>query len=995
MKKYAIMKLSALDLLACTDQNGEIAFDATSQDMARLLEQTVQDECGIFDQAQMLLHRDDTPDCLADVFLYLDFSGIYDRPAEEKVLKWQKQAEALFRPEGIRANLGHGWSRYLPFERSQSMSRNNVLSYIRQDVYAPLKERMQLGMQIGTCELSKLYAYNGLLFSNAERKAFDDLFTERRIIVINTPVTPVSASVTTVEDDGTDAPMREYSLVEREETIDVKEFDGEGLISKELSGRINNGTRTHHSFQIRLPYIKGVVHEVDFKDLFSRLGMYTVTDLWGNAHPLSDVDMILTPSMFKGLKWMEQNGLKWEEYLDRCHQYGHALYISGKDHPTREKTTTLNYQFLNTMTIGADAFRPLDLPLGWKQSPRNDPREWITKTTETAYYDLVSDPKTQRSYLLTQMNRNIQAQGQRSCRAALLTKNLLFTKEPIFAMELGRRAKRMIDDYGAGHLIVAGDNRYLSDDLMRLLAIIARSSGADDAACEKLERECLSGHTFYAPGRNRVQETYGLAKRPYYLLLRSPHIARNEEAVAIPLKRSGAFRTTYLSHLTYVVMVDSRSLIPERLGGADYDGDYVKTIADPTLLMYIDPDASLPVLRIPAAEPLRSDANDWRARYACVKSTFSSRVGQISNAALIRGILAYDDDGDKDEREQYRENTELLAVLTGLEIDSAKSGVKPILDDLLDDGDDGIDSVFLKHRYLMKNKARRKKGEPTALQKANKLLDEQDWSAITSNIERLPYYARGLCRQTPKQYLKPAEPSLLFSFAQRKGWEANCQPEALQLMASLIAEYETAKRRCRAREYTETELPRRQDVARILFSQGKEHLYDLNELYQAVDNGSPQGIRAALTTLLREQWHLVPQKERESVLDRILSNVNERAYVYADVFCDFRQFGFRILGDILRDLDSLYQLEKGLSRWVRKNDSEILKRLLSGCEDSDDRYATVFKNLIALLIEHGIVSSPQDLRYAVRLAFALGKRKFAMEIGLPEMANMAIDRRNG
>ena len=28
-------------------------------------------------------------------------------------------------------------------------------------------------------------------------------------------------------------------------------------------------------------------------------------------------------------------------------------------------------------------------------------------------------------------------------------------------------------------------------------------------------------------------------------------------------------------------MVDSRSLIHDRLGGADYDGDMVKTIADP------------------------------------------------------------------------------------------------------------------------------------------------------------------------------------------------------------------------------------------------------------------------------------------------------------------------------------------------------------------------------------------------------------------------------
>lgn len=36
-----------------------------------------------------------------------------------------------------------------------------------------------------------------------------------------------------------------------------------------------------------------------------------------------------------------------------------------------------------------------------------------------------------------------------------------------------------------------------------------------------------------------------------------------------------------------------------------------------------------------------SDAQDWEARFETVKNTFSSRVGQISNAALNRSILAY------------------------------------------------------------------------------------------------------------------------------------------------------------------------------------------------------------------------------------------------------------------------------------------------------------------------------------------------------------------
>ena len=60
-------------------------------------------------------------------------------------------------------------------------------------------------------------------------------------------------------------------------------------------------------------------------------------------------------------------------------------------------------------------------------------------------------------------------------------------------------------------------------------------------------------------------------------------MARNEEAVVSPIEQIGYLRNKYFSHLNYVVMVDSRTLIPERLGGADFDGDMVKTIADPLL----------------------------------------------------------------------------------------------------------------------------------------------------------------------------------------------------------------------------------------------------------------------------------------------------------------------------------------------------------------------------------------------------------------------------
>lgn len=154
-----------------------------------------------------------------------------------------------------------------------------------------------------------------------------------------------------------------------------------------------------------------------------------------------------------------------------------------------------------------------------------------------------------------------------------------------------------------GKLSVAGDNRYLSDDLLRLIACMVMDAVGEGASYRRLEREFIEDNFIYAP-----QPSYETGE--YYTVLRSPHIARNEEVLVKPMA-AGELREKYFSHLNYVIMVDSRSLIPERLGGADFDGDMVKTVADPLINRCVMRSSTqLPLLKIPAEQPLIADAND-------------------------------------------------------------------------------------------------------------------------------------------------------------------------------------------------------------------------------------------------------------------------------------------------------------------------------------------------------------------------------------------------
>ena len=154
------------------------------------------------------------------------------------------------------------------------MSRNARLSFIREDFHEPVRRRMMMDLTIGQCQLSKLYAYNGLMLSGGVRIDGIDIDRPHRVIVIDNPqYTVPNVRVITVEDDGSDASVRKYHRVERQEDIPVIGFDGEGLISREYAREINKlyGSR-HTSFQIRMPYVKGMLHAVDFKDFLRSTG---------------------------------------------------------------------------------------------------------------------------------------------------------------------------------------------------------------------------------------------------------------------------------------------------------------------------------------------------------------------------------------------------------------------------------------------------------------------------------------------------------------------------------------------------------------------------------------------------------------------------------------------------------------------------------------------------------------------------------------------------
>ena len=1009
--KYRIYELSARAVISYgRQQECAYAFQLSAAETEKCKSLSApheQDDNALFYQTMCVLRGDaftGTPGGqlvtdLSDIIFYMDFSGIFDRSgARKKHLIRQEKARALFRPEGVSLDFGSGAHRYLAFERSGSMSRQARLAFIREDFYDAVRRRIMMDMTIGDCQLSKLYAYNGLMLSSGIRIDGIGIDQPHRVVVIDNPTrTERNVSVITVEDDGTQSSTRKYHRVEKKEDIEITCFDGEGLISKEYARVVDEklcGKKVHTSFQIRMPYVKGMLHEVDFKDFLTLCGTDTITDLWGVQHPIQKVDIILTKSMFKGYGWLNGSGMSWEDYWAVFRKYRHALYTTNVSKEKPEKTTELNYQFLTTVSIQGDEFRPADLPDGWDHSPETDERNWLTKQTELRYYNLCANPQFRQNYFLEKANRVSwweRHQGKDHILAAVLKKNPRFINEPIYTKRLEDEADKIVERYAVGRLIVAGDNRYLSGDLLDFLAFLLPTVPPRKRRQRMFYSTVMTDHfpesSFYAP-----QAAY--AHDDACTLLRNPHIARNEElqlSFYDAKEERKQMRHYYFGHLTDVVMVDSNMLAAERLGGADYDGDMIKTISDPILNACVRRNYNLyryekhksltnteniPLLMIPTAQPQIRNADDWEARFETVRSTFSSRVGQICNAALDRSIIAYNENSDAEERERCREETETLAILTGLEIDSAKSGIRPDLDEYLTHKAVKR-SAFLKYKTLVEEaETRRAWYEPTHAARVKAFFKKVDWDAVDSNVERLPYLAQQLKKNTPRIKAKPAKDEELFSFAaQQPDWREQLDSDKLAAVDALLQDYDVCLSRIRACRAPVKEKKRKSDVERILYARGQEDTYDPDELYALFGNLPLEKVSALRQAMREQAWHLMDEDARERFLQEWLPEFED---IY-DLLTDFRLGGYRILGDIVCDMED-ENTGREKKQLFRESDSKAFTAMMKAFADKSvsrsyrDAVTAKCRELLTAIVRPTL---------AVRYVVALGRRDLLWDL-LPE-----------
>lgn len=307
-------------------------------------------------------------------------------------------------------------------------------------------------------------------------------------------------------------------------------FDGEGLITPQAAKLIREALAEASgekvgaigtSFQIRLPFCKGMLHTVDFKGAIRKFGQMEgapaykdkdavwVTDIYGFARNLLQAEIVLTESMFKAATWLnveanggEENqkalktlpglGLRaaveeqvrapWgklpegfqyhdpmQMYFQRCAAYDHALYLcrsSSRAH--QDPHDFLNYQVLSTLGFGYSGYRTIldpslqDLALLQQETPAADARKYRALAHAQPPLEVGADGE------ILETAAPEERTGSDYFRQVLRRDpQLLYS--PMARKLLGQLLDKRRKDTMQGRIRIQGMTRYLSSDLMAFL----------------------------------------------------------------------------------------------------------------------------------------------------------------------------------------------------------------------------------------------------------------------------------------------------------------------------------------------------------------------------------------------------------------------------------------------------------------------------------------------------------------------------------------------
>lgn len=532
---------------------------------------------------------------------------------------------------------------YVLTERSASMSRNSVLGFVNAEIEPELNRRITMDMDVKTTVLAKLMAYRGLFFSGCF--CLENWYP--RIVIVDdyNKTIPnqhikylVDVEREYINRNGETFTWREKGIKEDFRDVEITLWDGSGIHSPEVTQYVKRAIKSEEtptSILWRLPYMKGMTHEVNFRQWFAEHNINNIKDIFGIEHNIQDVDMIVTNSFYKGYGYFKQygDGRDWRLYWNKFRQYNHCVGVASWNYSfdNEPRMTKTSYQILQDLDLEFEDFIQI----------AEYSMSWIEK--------IISGEPVYAYCFLGLFAEHVKPSNE---YMEAVVKNPEMLKEPSIRKYLIDLLRKNIDLMKCGKLYVEGAFKFVVTDLIMFLQYI---SGMESVGV-------LGEDEFYSVDADGVC----LGER---VIERNPHISREEHLILQGVNHP--LLEKYCSHLANVCQINGHSISLRRLNGADEDGDRVLVINNNIIKSGIN--RNLPIV-IDMEDKITALEEEFM-KENIVECTLRSMVDLIGEASNCATSYHNKTPQTKEQKQKYLEYINILSIVNGKAIDYAKTGV--------------------------------------------------------------------------------------------------------------------------------------------------------------------------------------------------------------------------------------------------------------------------------------------------------------------------------
>lgn len=644
--QYKLIKLTIRQII---NQNFDVKFTYDEENNPKNKLIIKQDNSLLFDQIERI--RTYKTDRIKEMILVI----------APKNPKTKEHTERLIN-DGFNYNGKH----YVRFGKSQAQGKNAITAFVIEGIYDELFLVTQLDTKIEKCVTSKYEGQRCLVFSNCtliDKIPYIVIIDEYKKILKHQFI----KYVVEVEKEYTDkntGEVKKYNSREIKEgyyDVPLSPFDGFGCHNHQFSEQVKDALNLDYvpiGAQIRLPVMKGYSIEVDFKNIFSQMGISKIKDVFGKEHEIDKIDCIWNVSMFKGygIFTKEYGNSAWDKYIEILKKYNFKLGISKYSHHVKDINlkAKMNFQYLQCLDLWNQKY------INHFLSKSDDNYDILDsenkgKIIELAEYStnmyekiIKGDKFYSYKFLGMEDTLNYEAEGNFS-KAILL--NDIMLKDPAIKQFIHRKLKKSINQMKLGKIYCDGFYHTCVGDILGYLQYAA---GVEPIGC-------LNYGEFHC---NTVP-------KGKILSFRSPLVCPSEVNDVTIVENE--FTQKWLSHFKDqdVVMLNMYDLSMPRQGGMDEDGDAVYLCNNPIIVgsqikktMIIDVDDKITA----KVKPYNK-----QSILEYEMATRDNRIGEITNVAT--SILNQFTTNEK-WKKICDDNISLLRILQGKEIDYQKTGVR-------------------------------------------------------------------------------------------------------------------------------------------------------------------------------------------------------------------------------------------------------------------------------------------------------------------------------